>query len=109
MIEEPSSLLRSISYWLGIVLLIAIVLEITFFPSLANALGCIMALTSYGVFRYFLKRHYIVNFPFAFLMYLSMFLYRYLPLVATILEGKPITYGFERPIVTFFYEILFFY
>ena len=37
-----------------------------------------------------------------------MFMYRFLPLPATLLEGKPITYGFERPYQTFFYETLLF-
>ncbi|QWX83326.1 hypothetical protein H0I23_12800 [Cellulophaga sp. HaHaR_3_176] len=41
-------------------------------------------------------------------MYLSMFMYRFLPLIATLAEGKPITYGFERPYDTFMYEIILF-
>lgn len=42
------------------------------------------------------------------MMYLSMFFYRYLPLPATLLEGKPITYGLQLPYLTFFYETLLF-
>lgn len=37
-----------------------------------------------------------------------MFMYRYLPLIATLIENKPITFGFERPYETFFYEIVLF-
>ena len=37
-----------------------------------------------------------------------MFMYRYLPLIATLVEGKPITFGFERPYQTFIYEIALF-
>lgn len=49
-----------------------------------------------------------MKYPFAFMMYLSMFFYRYLPLPATLLEGKPITYGLQLPYLTFFYETLLF-
>ncbi|MBD0850777.1 glycosyltransferase family 1 protein [Maribacter arenosus] len=58
-----------------------------------------MAIIAYWVFSYFLKEKYIRLYPFAFLMYLSMFMYRYLPLIATLAERKPITYGFERPYI----------
>jgi hypothetical protein len=93
---------------LGIALLFAILAELIFFPSLANFYGCLMASIAYGVFYYFLQEKYIIYTPFAFCMYLSMFMYRYLPLLATIVEGKPITFGFERPYETFMYEIILF-
>ncbi|WP_291962582.1 hypothetical protein [Maribacter sp.] len=35
-------------------------------------------------------------------------MYRFLPLIATLIENKPITFGFERPYETFFYEIVLF-
>ena len=41
-------------------------------------------------------------------MFLSMFMYRFLPLLGTLIEGKPITYGFERPYQTFIGEIILF-
>ncbi len=108
MIKQPIHILRQIKKGLGILLVLAVIGEMLFFPSLANAYGCLMAIISYGVFCYFLKENYIRFFPFAFCMYLSMFMYRYLPLIATIAEGKPITYGFERPFETFIYEIILF-
>ena len=37
-----------------------------------------------------------------------MFMYRYLPLIATLAEGKPITFGFERPYETFLFETILF-
>ena len=89
-------------------LILAVLAEIIFFPTLPNFFGCVMAVLSYWIFSYFLKATYIRLFPFAFLMYLSMFMYRFLPLIATIIEGKPISYGFERPYQTFLYEILLF-
>ncbi|MBU3010333.1 hypothetical protein KO506_02860 [Polaribacter vadi] len=35
-------------------------------------------------------------------------MYRYLPLIATLIEGNPISLGFERPIETFIFELLLF-
>lgn len=89
-------------------LIIAILIELLIFPSLANLYGCIMTVISFIVFSHFLQEKYIRFFPFAFLMYLSMFMYRYLPLIGTLIEGKPISYGFERPFETFLYEIILF-
>jgi len=108
MVKEPIHILRQIKKGLGCVLVLAVVCELLFFPTLSNAYGCFMAAVSYGVFCYFLKEKYIRLFPFSFCMYLSMFMYRYLPLIATIVERKPITYGFERPYETFVYEIILF-
>ena len=94
--------------WLSIFLFISIVLEMAFFASLENFCGCLMTLICWIIFSFSLKRSVIVRFPFAFLVYLSMLLARYIPLPATLLEGKPLTYGFEVPYQTFFYETLMF-
>ncbi|KGK29319.1 hypothetical protein [Cellulophaga sp. E6(2014)] len=106
--KEPIHLLNLLKKSLGTILLLAIIGELIFFPSLANFYGCLMAIISFGIFYQFLNEKYIRDSPFSFFMYLSMFMYRFLPLIATIIEGKPITYGFERPYETFIYEILLF-
>ena len=108
MYKQSPHILRQIKKGLGFLLILAVAGEMLFFPTLANGYGCLMAVISYCVFSYFLKEKYIRLFPFAFCMYLSMFMYRYLPLIATLAEGKPITYGFERPFETFIYEIFLF-
>ncbi|MGJ8735209.1 hypothetical protein [Zobellia laminariae] len=108
MSKENVHILKQLKRGMLIALVLAVVGEMIFFPSLANFYGCVMAVIAYGVFTYFLKEAYIRYYPFAFLMYLSMFMYRFLPLLATIIEGKPITFGFERPYETFLYEILLF-
>ena len=100
----------SISYKvLRLILYVSIVLEMCIFPSWSNLWGCLMGLICWQIFStYFLKQEVIIKYPFAFMMYLSMFFYRYLPLPATLLEGKPITYGLQLPYLTFFYETLLF-
>jgi hypothetical protein len=105
---NKGNVLFSLKKWLKLFLLVAVPLEILVFPSLENAIGCGMAATAYFLFSHFLERKYVLLFPFSFMMFLSMFLYRYLPLIATLVEGKPITYGLERPLQTFLYETALF-
>lgn len=81
------------------------ILEILLYFSLWNIIGCMMTIISWIVFsRIFLKRYVIVLHPFSFLVFLSMSFYRILPLFATFLEGKPISYKFENAIETFTLE-----
>lgn len=104
-----NNIITSLRKYLSIILYLAILIELCFFPSWANFCGCLMALICWLVFSsFFLKRNIIVKYPFAFTMYLSMFMYRYLPLIATLIEGKPITYGLQLPYYTFFLETLLF-
>ncbi|WDF68991.1 hypothetical protein PQ465_01125 [Sphingobacterium oryzagri] len=92
-----------------IVLVISFIGEMVFFPSSANFVGCLMEVIVWSIFRFFfLKRQIILEHPFSFLAFLSFFLARYIPLPATLLEGKPITYGFEVPFQTFFWETIIF-
>lgn len=106
--KEPIHIIRQTKKGLVIMLVLAVVCELLFFPTMPNFFGCAMAIISYCVFSFFFQDKYIRLFPFSFCMYLSIFMYRYLPLIATILEGKPITFGFERPYQTFIYEIVLF-
>lgn len=102
------AILLSIKKWLQIFLFVAVPIELFFFFSIGSVIGCLMGIVSYLVFSFFLKTRYVLLFPFSFFMFLSMFLYRYLPLLATLIEVKPITYGLEMPEKTFLYEILLF-
>lgn len=97
-------IVRQIKICLSVLLYVIIALEIFFFPSLDNIVGCLMALFCLKVFNLLFTRRLVIQFPFAFLMFLSMFLYRYLPLIATLIEGKPISYRLEMPIITFLVE-----
>lgn len=91
--------------WGDRLLILCCILEILLYFDLWNIMGCIMTIISWLIFsRIFLKRHIIVLHPFSFLTFLSMSLYRILPLFATFLEGKPISYKFENAIETFTLE-----
>lgn len=101
------SFLQEIRKWGDRILIIFCLLEIVLFFSSWNIAGCAMTAVSWYIFsRIFLKRHIIILHPFSFLVFLSMSMYRILPLFATLLEGKPISYKFENAIVTFTLETL---
>ena len=94
---------------LSLFLYVSIIGEMIFFPSIENLYGCLIVFICYKIFiEYFFYREIILKAPFAFMMFLSMFLYRYLSLIATFCEWKPITYGLELPYYTFSLELLLF-
>lgn len=97
-------IVRQVKICLSVLLYVTAALEIFFFPSLDNIFGCLMAFVSLKIFNLLFTYRLVTQFPFAFLMFLSMFLYRYLPLVATLIEGKPISYKLELPATTFLLE-----
>ena len=92
-----------------LLLTLCVIGELMFYFSLPNVCGCIMSIFSWWIFtNLFLKRDVILSHPFSWMFYLSMVLYRYLPLIATFFDGKPITYGFENPYYTILGEMLLF-
>ena len=97
-------IVRQVKICLSVLLYVTVALEIFFFPSIDNIVGCLMAFVSLKIFNLLFTYRLVNQFPFAFLMFLSMFLYRYLPLVATLIEGKPISYKLELPATTFLLE-----
>ncbi len=108
MFKEKNHTIRQIKTLLVLVLFISVIGEMIFFPSTANMFGCVMATIALFIFLFFFNERFIRLYPFVFCIYLSMFMYRFLPLIATLIENKPITFGFERPYETFFYEIVLF-
>ena len=106
---EKGGIVRLLHKSLRLILYISIIGEMVFFPSLANFAGCVMSLIVWVIFsKFFLKERIMLEHPFSFFVFLSIFLARYIPLPATLVEGKPITYGFQNPLETFFYETIMF-
>lgn len=103
------SVLDTIKKWMDIILFLAVTLEIILFPSWYTLSGCIMTCICWLIFKPFFRREIILHHPFSFMMFFSMFLYRYIPLIATLIEGKPITYGFALPLETFLFETILFF
>ena len=107
--SNNTTILSVVKKIIRLILIISIISEMIFFPSWENFCGCIMTFICWYIFdHFFLLRAIILKYPFAFIMYTSMFLYRFLPLPATLLENKPITYGLQIPYMTFLFETLLF-
>lgn len=102
-----NSIVDRLKHWGNIAVLLSIILELIFFFSLPNIAGCAMTFICWSIFkRLGLNNSIIKEHPFAWLVFASMSLYRILPIIATLLEWKPIAYKFELPYETFFYETL---
>ncbi len=107
--SNNTTILSVVKKIIRLILIISIISEMIFFPSWENFCGCIMTFICWYIFdHFFLLRAIILKYPFAFIMYTSMFFYRFLPLPATLLENKPITYGLQIPYMTFLFETLLF-
>lgn len=85
-------------------LLISVLSECIFFPSPENIFGCIALI--YGwllISKTVLKRKYMqMHFiPFVAIFFYGLYFF-VLPIAATFLEGKPVTFRFQVPYITFF-------
>lgn len=107
MLKHQRTITESISYWGDRLIIAAILLEMALFFSLPNLAGCFMTLVSWVLFKKIgLNVRNIEQHFFPWLVFLSMSMYRILPLVATLMEGKPVSYCFKVPFETFFGETL---
>lgn len=93
--------------WGDIIIIIGIILELCIWPSLPNLAGCMMTGICWFVFsRIGLDETVIKEHIFGWLVFLSMSLYRILPLFATMLEFHSIGYNFVVPIETYCGEMI---
>ena len=90
----------------NIIIFACIILEMLIWPSINNFFGCVMTAISWLIFsKLGLNEQVIREHTFAWLVFLSMSLYRILPLIATIMEGHSIGYNFVLPLSTYCGEI----
>lgn len=100
-----STFIYKVKKWGTIILVISTLCEVFFFYSIPNLFGVLMTWISWYIFQNIgLKEEIIKDHFFSWLIFLSMSLYRIIPLFATILEWKPISYGFQVPYDTFIGE-----
>lgn len=91
----------------NIIVIICIIIEMLIWPSINNFFGCLMTAISWFVFsKIGLNEQVIKEHTFAWLVFLSMSLYRILPLIATMIEGHSIGYNFVVPLSTYSGETL---
>lgn len=89
-------------------LLVATLLEVIFFPTMENIVGCAVMIYGWLLFESLIfKRE---NFFRLFLPTVAVtgyiVMYFFLPLIMTLTEAKPLTYNFQVPYTTFFNQFL---
>lgn len=91
----------------NIIIFACIILEMLIWPSINNFVGCLMTTIVWIIFsKIGLNEKVIREHTFAWFVFLSMSLYRILPLIATMLEGNSIGYNFVVPLSTYCGETL---
>lgn len=98
----------SIKNWITKIIICFSILEVIFYPQKENIYGCFILLVGWILLSVFVyKQTYITNFflPFIGLFGLGLSFY-FLPLVITFIEGKPLTFRFSNPILTFNNQLL---
>ena len=106
--KKLTSIDRSKRY-ISIILWIACLTEAIFFFSWENLCGCAELIYGWGIVSAFvLKQEYIRRYPLPTIAIFGYaFCYHVLPLLITLIEGKPITFNFQVPYSTFFNQFLF--
>ena len=108
-LRESRYSIHLVTRLLYLVLIVSVMLEVVFFPSLANFFGCaMMAICCISFAKIIEHINYIITAPFSFFMLCSMFLFHYLPVPATLISFRPVSYGMAFPIETFILETLMF-
>lgn len=99
--------METIKRYGNVIIFVCVVLEMLIWPSINNFFGCLMTIISWTIFsRIGLNEQVIREHTFVWLVFLSMSLYRILPLIATLLEGHSIGYNFLVPLSTYCGETL---
>lgn len=101
--QKSRNTLKTIKHALTIILLICVVLELCFYGSEEIAFGCLVELLGWLLIsQTVLKEKYLTT---HFISFIAIFFYGVsffvLPIPATMLEGKPVTFRFSVPYLTF--------
>lgn len=99
--------LNTVKDWITIVLLLSFIAEMCFFPTTETFYGCISLLYGWILISFFVLKH--KNIRYYPLPTIAMFGYGisfcFLPLVITLIEGKPLNYNFDLSYLTFTNQI----
>lgn len=99
---------KIISKWILAILFILTFLEIFIFPEFENVYGCFTFIIAWGFLSVFVMNQQNVNK--CFLPFLALFglgiCFFFLPLLITMIEGKPLTFRFQCPTQTFNYQLI---
>ena len=100
--------MEKIKKYLWIFILTCTIIELIVFPDYNNLYLCLLALFSLFLYDLVLDQELIRNHFFSFLCYSTLFMYRFLPVFATLLDGNPVSIGFNNALNVFTGELLLF-
>lgn len=89
-------------------LAICVTLELFLFPSTDNALLCLLACIATFEFCLVINTNVFKEHTFSFLAYFTLFAYRYFPILGTLIDGNPVSYGFINAFEVFIAETITF-
>lgn len=91
------------------ILFASIVVELLLFPKLENFVGCLVSLASTWIFfTWVFKIEIIRQRPVCFIAFLQLFLFMYLPLPVTLLDGNEMSHDLFIPNQTYLLQLLYF-
>ena len=101
-------ILIDIKTWLGRILLVGCFMEMVFFTSMENFLGCVSSIYGwYLISTYCIRREYLGKYPLPTLVMFGLGVcYSVLPILVTLVEGKPVSFNFQVPYLTYYNQII---
>lgn len=101
-------ILIDIKTWLGRILLVGCFLEMVFFTSMENFLGCVSSIYGwYIISTCCIRRGYLEKYPLPTLVMFGLGVcYSVLPILVTLVEGKPVSFNFQVPYLTYYNQII---
>lgn len=98
-----------IKFGLWVILAASAVLEMILFTSIENLVGCAVTFVSTWLFFTFVfKIDTVRRRPIAFIAFLQLFLFMYLPLPATLLDGNGMSHDLFTPIKTYLLQLVYY-
>ena len=92
-----------------LILIISSFLELILFPKWDNFVGCVVSILSTLLFyNYVFKIDVIRNRPISFIVFLQLFLFMYLPLPATLIDGNEMSHDMYNPILTYLLQFIYY-
>ena len=101
-------ILIDIKTWLGRILLVGCFLEMVFFTNMENFLGCVSSIYGwYIISTCCIRRGYLEKYPLPTLVMFGLGVcYSVLPILVTLVEGKPVSFNFQVPYLTYYNQII---
>lgn len=98
----------NISKWILVLLCVLSLFEMVFYPEIENIYGCGTFIIGWLFLHFFVMKYR--NAQKCFLPFISLFglgiCFYFMPLLMTLMEGKPLTFRFQNPYLTFNYQLL---